>query len=379
MARGLPKPWSRTRPNGKVEWYVTISAEGKQKQIFLAEGNVSDEELHRKLLLTLSASNLNKRDMHATFVGVMNQYLDFVQQYQSQATYALRAKFLTSFYQHLASTGLETISCKDLLPYHTTQWLMRHRNWSSNSRRIAIITLKTCLNWAFKQGLLKEQYLPRLDVPPAKFRGQEVILTSEQRQLLLDHCLHQCQRDVLEGLYSSGCRPGELVSLLAEDVCLDSSPPMWIVRGKPTKHFPDGRRAVALTPKLVELSRRLLAQNPSGVLFRNRRGQPWTRGNLDTFVARLRARVVRKGHKLPVKVIPYGLRHCYATDMLRGGAHDYDVAKLMGHTDTSMVHAVYGKHNVAAAARALSHLNESTRNAANGPARNDDANEARPA
>ena len=38
----------------------------------------------------------------------------------------------------------------------------------------------------------------------------------------------------------------------------------------------------------------------------------------------------------------YGLKHCYASHLLMSGASESEVAKLLGHTDTRMVHKHYG-------------------------------------
>lgn len=38
----------------------------------------------------------------------------------------------------------------------------------------------------------------------------------------------------------------------------------------------------------------------------------------------------------------YGLKHCYASHLLMSGASEAEVAKLLGHTDTRMVHKHYG-------------------------------------
>ncbi len=38
----------------------------------------------------------------------------------------------------------------------------------------------------------------------------------------------------------------------------------------------------------------------------------------------------------------YGLKHCYASHLLMNGATIFDVAKLLGHTDTAMIVRHYG-------------------------------------
>jgi integrase len=355
MAHRLPKPRKRYRKNGNgFDWFVTIA----QRQFRLGPDDMPADELQRLLLMKLAEANVCKPGQSSGFVAVMNRYLDHVKAEQSRKTYRIRSSALNSFRDYLQAVGLDFVLCKDLKPYHVTKWLAGHPSWGPNMRRMAILSLKTCLNWAYNQGILAERLLDRLKPPQEVFRGQEVILTPEQRQLLIDNCLRDRQRDVLRAMYATGCRPGEICSLRAEDVYLDWTPPVWVVRGKPTKHRADGVRHVALSPSMVEMSRKLLDQNPMGLLFRNRAGTAWHPGLIDAFVYRLRNRLLKRGHKLPPKVIPYGMRHNFATDLLGGGALDHDVSQLMGHAGTKMVHAVYSKHNVAKASRALRHLRE---------------------
>ncbi len=355
MSYQLPKPWKRERKNGcGFDWYLTVN----QKQIRLAPGEVSTKELQRLVLLKLAEANVTKPGQAPGFLAVMNQYLDFVQSNQSAKTYRIRSDALNSFRDYLESAGIDSIICKDLQPFHVTKWLSGRSTWGPNMRRMAVLSLKRCLNWAYEEGILDQKLLQRVKPPQEVFRGEEVILTPEQRQLLIDNCMTDGQRDVLRAMYATGCRPGEVCSLRAEDVRLEWNPPVWIVHGKPTKHRPDGVRHVALTPSMVELSRKLLAQNPTGLLFRNSAGTAWYAGLIDAFVYRLANRLRKAGHKLPEKVIPYAMRHNYATDLLAGGALDYDVAKLMGHSGTKMVHQCYSKHSVATASRALQHLRE---------------------
>lgn len=356
MARRLPQPWLKTRPNGKKEYYVTI----RQKQIFLAEEGISEAELQRLLILALSESSVGRPGHEACFVAVANQYLDFVKSHQSANTYRLRSIYLGSFRDYLRKVGLETILCKDLIPNHVNRWLDTQPQWGDTVRKMGVCSVKVCLSWAFEEGILNEKYLVRLKGPAEHIRGQEVIMTPEQRQLLLDCCANDHQRDVLVALYNSGCRPGELASLVAEDVHLNRSPAIWVVRGKPTKFRPDGTRLVALSPTLAEITKRLLLKHPTGPLFRNKKGNPWSNRSISVFVWRANQKAIKRGHVLPPKVIAYAMRHNFATDLLAGGAADYDVAKLMGHSGTKMIHQVYSKHSVDKAARALEHLQSAT-------------------
>lgn len=360
MSRGLPKPWPRTRANGKREWFVTLNVGGKQQQKLLAEDGPPDEEIQRRLLLLLNEVNVQKCEANhdAGVVAVINLHLDHVKTSLADKTYSIRSWALLSLRQHLEAEGLVTIACKQLQPLHITRWLAKQTTWERNARRMAISAVKTCFNWAYKQGVLKQRVLENLEMPSYVPRGDEVLLTAEQRRTLIDLCECREHKDVLIALYSSGCRPGEICELPAERVHLDRNPPVWVVKGKPTKLHPDGLRRVVLSPVLVAMSKRLLEEHPTCHLFRNHYGRPWNPDAILKVFVKLRERLEKLGKRVPDKLIPYGQRHNFATDLLDGGANDYDVAKLMGHADTKMAHSVYAKHTAEKAGRALVHLQE---------------------
>jgi integrase len=84
---------------------------------------------------------------------------------------------------------------------------------------------------------------------------------------------------------------------------------------------------------MVELTKRLMAKQPDGPLFRGLRGKrPFTRNGI-------RCRFKRLRQKLPhlKGLIAYAYRHSFATDALVNGVGIAQVAELLGHTSTEMV------------------------------------------
>ena len=51
--------------------------------------------------------------------------------------------------------------------------------------------------------------------------------------------------------------------------------------------------------------------------------------------------VNRLCREVGVKAIPYGYRHTFATDALAQGVPDAQVAQLLGHSSTAMLHKHY--------------------------------------
>jgi len=135
-------------------------------------------------------------------------------------------------------------------------------------------------------------------------------------------------RAMLSLMYASGLRVSELIQLKLSDV--DRARGVLAAYGKGGKRrlVPIGEVALAhLDEYLASLDGRRSAP-PSGLLFYNRRGKPWTRQTVWKLVARhARARGIAS------HVHPHRLRHSFATHLLAGGADLRSVQTLLGHAD----------------------------------------------
>jgi integrase len=77
---------------------------------------------------------------------------------------------------------------------------------------------------------------------------------------------------------------------------------------------------------------------PTGPLFRTTRGVPW--GKAKRISEGFRA--LRRRVGLPEDLVPYGMRHAFASEALAGGETEAVVAALLGHASTRMVSETYG-------------------------------------
>ena len=84
----------------------------------------------------------------------------------------------------------------------------------------------------------------------------------------------------------------------------------WELDGKTTCRT-GNKRCVYLTPGMIELCRELAEADPTGPLFLNTRGKPWTRNAI-----RIRFRNLRKRLGLPAGVVAYAFRDSWITDVL---------------------------------------------------------------
>jgi integrase len=226
-----------------------------------------------------------------------------------------------------------------LRPAQVTQeivdaWLHAEKGWNG-SRRGAVVALKRAFNWAFENGKVASNPLKKVKKPPVKAR--ERFLTLEERQKIFDNYPPgDCFRDFLFALEQTGCRPGEVSQVTADDVDLRTG--VWVLK----EHKTDGKtgesRVVILTPEMVELTKRLMKERPQGPLFLNERGKAWNRNSI-----RCRFRRVRKKLGLGGDLVAYLYRHAVCTDLLEAGAGLAQTCEILGHKGTEMVMRHYNK------------------------------------
>lgn len=137
-------------------------------------------------------------------------------------------------------------------------------------------------------------------------------------------------RALLETLYASGMRAGELVKLNVEDVEFDEGVIRVIGKGDKERVTLIGREAILALRRYLRNDRPRLVQKTGedcGALFVNRDG------------GRLSDRGVRKlfdrycaATATTLKVTPHVLRHSFATHLLANGADLRLVQELLGHS-----------------------------------------------
>ncbi|WP_121252934.1 tyrosine recombinase XerC [Nocardioides ferulae] len=136
-------------------------------------------------------------------------------------------------------------------------------------------------------------------------------------------------RDIamIELLYATGIRVGELVGLDVDDVDRDRGVVRVLGKGRKERSVPFGRPAArALEVWLREGRPALLADGAGGALFLGARGRRIDQRAVRTVVHRRIAEVPGAPD-----IGPHGLRHTAATHLLEGGADLRSVQELLGH------------------------------------------------
>ncbi len=132
---------------------------------------------------------------------------------------------------------------------------------------------------------------------------------------------------ILELLYATGIRVGELVSLDVDDLDRERNVVRVFGKGRKERTVPFGHPAArALDRWLVEGRPQLRAEGAGGALFVGARGRRIDQRAVRTLVHRLIADVPGAPD-----IGPHGLRHTAATHLLEGGADLRAVQEILGH------------------------------------------------
>ena len=201
------------------------------------------------------------------------------------------------------------------------------------SVRRAQSALRAYFGFLVTEGELETDPTDRMERPKAAKTLPEFLTQDEAVRLVEsgdpDHPMFWRDRAILETLYATGMRVGELTGLSLRDVDLGHGSCLVFGKGGKERLVPMGRAAVAALGRYLESVRPGLATGKSGdAVFLNQRGGRLSRMSVWTVVttAATRAGIQRK-------VSPHTLRHSCATHLLEGGADLATVQEFLGHAD----------------------------------------------
>ncbi len=200
----------------------------------------------------------------------------------------------------------------------------------SIARKIAAI--RRYYRWLVARGLVEVDPTSGVSVPAGGGRLPRVL---DQRELsgLLDGPRDDDEPDwrrrrddaVLELLYGSGLRVGELCGLLVSSMSVANGTATVWGKGAKERRVPLSEPSVVALRRWLAIRHEVLPTEAGDVLFGNERGRPMTPRDVRRIVDR----------RSPSPTHPHALRHTFATHLLDGGADLRTVQELLGHTDVA--------------------------------------------
>ena len=240
----------------------------------------------------------------------LSQLIEFAETQGITDVHAVDSTLLRSFLAYLQSLGLAR---------------------ASRARKTA--TLRSFFSYLARQSLLPRSPAVGLRSVKTERRLPKYLRSDEMEALLAapaaETALGLRDRALLETLYATGMRAGELVALCLSDVDYDEGVIRVIGKGNKERMTLLGRQAVFALQRYVRKGRPELllnADKDDGALFVNRYG------------GRLSDRGVRKlfdrycdAASTHLKITPHVLRHTFATHLLSNGADLRLIQELLGH------------------------------------------------
>jgi site-specific recombinase XerD len=253
---------------------------------------------------------------------------------------------LTQFLQFAGRAGVTDPAEVEPLLLRRFLALQRTRGLAAASIARKGVALRTAFRFFARRGFVPDDPATGLGVPRGPKRLPVVLKQGQVDRLLgmpdpVDP-VGLRDRAILELLYATGIRVGELCGLRLGDVDLAADTVLVLGKGAKQRIVPFGEPAraalldylvkgrAAMLPAPTRPSAASPARRRDGddreALFFNRRRRPMTQRDVRGMLERYR---VAAG--APAGTSPHTLRHSYATHLLEGGADLRVVQELLGH------------------------------------------------
>jgi len=213
---------------------------------------------------------------------------------------------------------------------------LRKEGYTKTTIARKLASVRSFYRFLCEVGAMDHNPAAAMRTPKRESKLPHFLDTSEVERLLTapdsGKLLGQRDRAMLETLYSTGVRVGELVGLDVAD--LDLAAEVAVVRGKGKKErlVPLGRPAMEAMRDYIAMRRAApkAATFDPKPMFLNKHGKRLSSRS----VARTLEKYIRQTG-LDGKTSPHTLRHSFATHLLNNGADLRSVQELLGHAHLS--------------------------------------------
>lgn len=232
--------------------------------------------------------------------------------------------------------GWKSVATADLRRFFSARF--PHLNPSSLARKMSAV--RSFFGFLVGQGEVRGNPADSLAAPRREMRLPEFLPVDEMMDFLgslaSDGMRQTRDAAILELLYSSGLRVGELVALRTGDVSLEEGTVRVTGKGRKVRLVPVGRSAIHALKRYLATRSGLqgggIRNAPDEPLFRNLRGRVGKTGaGISTrSVARMLSAAMGRR-----RLSPHGIRHSFATHLLESGADLRAIQEMLGHASLS--------------------------------------------
>ncbi|MGQ9609335.1 MAG: tyrosine recombinase XerC [bacterium] len=269
----------------------------------------------------------------------INSFIDYlrIERNYSKNTIDSYLMDISDFKDFLSDTSgkLPTLDDIDYLTIRSYLADLQGRQLARSTILRKLSSLRSFFKYLYRRGYVKADPTSNLSSPKLQRKLPDFLELFEVELLLsapnTNTTIGIRDLAIMELLYSTGMRVGELLSLDLND--LDITNAIVKVRGKGRKEriIPVGRTAIKAIKHYLEIRHELASDKHSPALFLSERG------NRMPGSASVRRRIEKYAKEAGIKkkITPHTLRHTFATHMLNAGADLRSVQEMLGHVNLS--------------------------------------------
>jgi len=222
-----------------------------------------------------------------------------------------------------------TLTGDDIRGFLRTQ--KTERRLAPASMKMIVVALRHFFAHLKREGLIEQDLLPALDLPRLDQYLPETLNEAEVNQLLAaglpETPLGLRDRALLEVLYASGLRAGEIAGLRLENYLREEKLLRVIGKGNRERLVPVGEKAIAAIDNWLARGRpSLVKPKTGGEIFLGEHGRRLTTVRIWQIVQE-----IAKLAGMQKKIWPHLLRHSFATHLLSHGADLRAIQEMLGH------------------------------------------------
>ncbi len=265
------------------------------------------------------------------------KYIDYLKYERNYSLYTIQAYNgdLNVFYNFLNENNVNNIKKIDYNLMRKYLINLNNKNYSSKTINRNISTLRGFFNYFQSIGIIKNNPLLLISNPKTT-KKLPIYLHQEELQKILDipdknAPLGYRNYLIIELLYSTGIRVGELVNIKIKDINISNQTIKILGKGSKERYviFGDVLKD-AMNEYLLYYRPMLLKEKSSEFLLLNKNGTSLS----DRGVRLIIDNIVRHS-SVEKNISPHVIRHTFATHMLNAGADLKIVQELLGHSNLS--------------------------------------------
>lgn len=263
---------------------------------------------------------------------VINEYLEYLKYQKNYSDYTVLnyKNDILEFFDYLSRENLnyKTIEYSDIRFYLMYLKDDKHDDNSSVSRKLS--SLRGLYKYMANEGIVKTNVFSLVNAPKKSKKLPRYFEYNELEELFRvpDTNTSLGQRDLLllEMLYATGVRVGELVNIKVKDIDLGRRNIIILGKGNKERYVTYGEYCEDILKQYLNDGYILLNKTGSDYLFLNNNG-----GNLTERGVRYILDELIKKTSINKKISPHMIRHSFATHLLNEGCDLLTVQKLLGH------------------------------------------------